>query len=186
MIIRCDCTSKPQLTIQTGDVPVDSNFDPLDCFYSPSLNSVSFMYSSGYYRQYPIEPSSSSSSYFSLSLIRSIPLVMNDIVSGSKRPHLIIPVITWNPCLTDMNGKMFMFVSQGPSNTWLLHFIESEFFNELATLSLQKQPSQLVCSESCLFIIQQSTVLLLQLSVSSLTLGDILKYSRSIFQLFIE
>ena len=67
MIIRCDCNSKPQLTIQTGDVPVDSNFDPLDCFYSPSLNSVSFIYSSGSYRQYHIEPTSPS--YFSLSLI---------------------------------------------------------------------------------------------------------------------
>ena len=175
MIIRCDCNSKPQLTIQTGDVPVDSNFDPLDCFYSPSLNSVSFIYSSGSYRQYHIEPASPS--YFSLSLIRSMPLVMNDIASGTKRPHLATPVITWNPCLTDMNGKMFMFVSQGPSNTWLLHFIEAEFFNELAVLSLQKQPTQLVCSDSLLFIIQQSTVLLSQLSVSSLTLGDILKYS---------
>lgn len=87
----------------------------------------------------------------------------------------MVPVITWDPCLTDMNGKMFMFVSQGPSNTWLLHFIEEEFFNELAVLTLQKKPTQLVMSDHLLFIIQQSTVLLSQLSLSSLTLGDILK-----------
>ena len=85
--------------------------------------------------------------------------------------------ISWDCCLTEVNEKCFVYNSKAAEEEkWTLHFVQGEFFNELASLSLQNAPSRLIFTKSAMFIVDKSSVFVSSISLTPLTLCDILSY----------
>lgn len=177
-IVQCTTGVTPQLKLLSADIPLETTSSPVDCFYSPSNNSVSIIFSNGSYRRFQLKPNPQTGSYV-MQLLHSIPLIMGDSPSFvMKRRRTEVPkvfTVDWNPCLTEVNEKCFAYVSKSLSGEWTLHFVQSEYLDELSTMKLTKAPAKLVFTKNSMFIVEEHAVSVCSITVSSLTLGDILK-----------
>ena len=115
-----------------------------------------------------------------MQLLHSIPLITSDSLElPSKKRRVEAPkefTVDWKPCLTEVNEKCFAYLSKGEGGDWALHFIQSEYLNELTCVKLSKAPVKLVFTKAYMFILEEQSVSVSSISVSALTLVDILKW----------
>lgn len=136
------------------------------------------MFTNGSFRQFQLKPNPQTGNYL-LHHLQTIPLITNDSLELPSKKRRVEPVksfqVNWNPCLTEVNEKCFSYLSKGSEGSWIIHFVQSEYMNELTSLSLEVAPSSLISTKTSLFIIESNTVSVSSISLSSLSLCEILK-----------